>query len=199
MNMTTLPELRDRLFALKGATMVTMIARTEPTLIGGKSCPLKGLVKVSRVNGVINWDYGNAVNRQRGRENQPTDESGKVEKFVPQPRKWGARLHEMLRSGRGDRLLPLVAKNWNQRTITLEELQAMPVEELYLEYKPQETLYYAYFLNGKPIDKAEAHKHVRPSYQPKTQETDKEIRLRDYKLTNIRQLNMLGETLVIAS
>ncbi len=194
----SLPALRDRLFTLNGATMVTMVARTKPDMIGGKSCPLAGLEKLARVNGVINWHYGKAVMKQRVKESQPLDADGSVKQFVPKPRSWGVRLfEEMQRADKFERLLPLVAKNWTGKLITLGQLQALPVEELYLEYKPERSLSYMYFLNGKVIEKDEAHKHIRPSYQPKTQETDKEIRLRDYKLTNIIQLTMQGQTFIV--
>jgi hypothetical protein len=194
----TLPELRDRLFQLTGATMVTMVARTKPDMVGGKKCPLAGLEKVSRVNGVINWHYGNAVNRQRIRENQPTDENGNVEQFVPQARSWGVRLfEEMQRADRYQRLLPLVAKKWEGRIITLAELQSLPVDELYLEYKPEQTLEYHYYLGDREIPHDEAHQHIRQSKQPATQQTDKEIRLRDYKLTSIEQITLQGEHFVV--
>lgn len=194
----TLPELRDRLWQLRGATAVTMVARTKPDMIGGKKCPLAGLEKVAKVNGMINWHYGNAVNRQRLREEQPTDEAGNVKEFVPQKRTWGKRLYEELqRADKFRRLVPLVAKNWEHPVITLEQLQEIPVEELYLEYKPEASLEYHYYLNGVEVSKEEAHKHIRPSTQPKTQETDKEIRLRDYKLVNIEQITLGGEHFVV--
>jgi len=197
----TLTELRDELFAVKGASMVTMVARTLPDLIGGKKrSPMAGLEKVSRVNGVINWHYANAVNKQRERE-------GHGEHFTAQPRSWGVRLFELLEAERlaaiaerrdpKPRLLPLVAKKWEGRLITLDELRTLPPEELYLEYKPEKTLEYHYYREGVEVSHDEAHKFTKPSEQPSTQETEKEIRLRDYKLTSIEQLTMNGITYVV--
>ena len=71
------------LHAIRGATIVSFIASTEPKLKAGN--PFPGLRKVSRVNGVLNFNYEKAVNRQRDRE-------GMVADFVAEPRKWGVRV-----------------------------------------------------------------------------------------------------------
>ena len=65
--------LVEMLRANKGATAVTIVAKTSQSVT---------VFKVSRVNGMIGFRYDNAVNRQLAREGQQAD-------FVAKPRKWG--------------------------------------------------------------------------------------------------------------
>lgn len=186
--------LRNMLFNLRGATMVSIIAETEPKLTGGKKCPFAGVVKVSYVNGQINWNYQNAVNKQRMREDQPINEDGTIEDFVPLPRKWGSRLHTL--NDRGEkRLLPLVAHNANLESeiVTEDQLVNIPVECLYLEYRPLKTVDYKYFLNGVEVDREEVNKYL-PKPSPGRQGVENQIILRDYKLGSIKEITMNGET-----
>lgn len=195
--------LRDMLFNQVGATFVTFIARTEPKLKGGKKNRLHGLQKVANVNGTINWIYENAVNNQRGRE---AEEGELIEAFEALPRTWGQRLHDALpkRTG-GHRVLPWVAhekgnkeKYANRFRCTLEELQAMPVEDLYLEFKPGTSIEYKYMLNGVEVPAEEAHAeiYVAPN-EGQRQEVEEVVRVRDYKLTNIEQITMNNNTFIL--
>lgn len=210
MQTISLAELRDKLLEQRGATVISMVTRTSPDLVGGKKCPLVGMEKVSYVVGMINWDYSNSVNRQRIRENQPIDGSGEVEEFKAMPRAWGRRLHKIMSEERGKEfgnrkrsLLPFVhhtkGVKWSLEDgdVTIEELKTLPVEELSLEFKPENTVEYKYFLDGKEVDKELAHQHVRPASASSRQETRKEIILRDYKLTSIEQVTIGGEVFIV--
>ena len=76
--------LLDELRKNKGARIVTIVTSTTPRM--RKSNPFDGNIrKVSRTNGMLNWHYARAVNRQRDRE-------GKETNFEAQPRKWGTRI-----------------------------------------------------------------------------------------------------------
>jgi hypothetical protein len=81
-------QLVDGLRAQRGARPVTIEARTKPATCkhaaDGRVNPFTGLIKVSVVNGIANWHYEPAVNRQREREGKPVD-------FEALPRKWGNR------------------------------------------------------------------------------------------------------------
>jgi hypothetical protein len=189
-------ELRDRLFHLRGATFVTMVARTVPTLRGGKSCPLKGLEKISRVNGLVNWSYENSVNNQRGREAEVGEQP---EKFVAHPRKWGKRLHDALRLESGkQRLLPLVAYDFPVSDITLDELRKIPVDELYLEFKFERSLWHHYELNGKDIPASQVEPWLPPKRESGRQEVEKPVILRDYKLVNLQEITLGNETYALS-
>ena len=80
-------QLVEKLLNLKpGNNFITFDAVTQPKLKGGKSNPLNGAVmKVSTVNGCIQFSYENSVNRQLDRE-------GKEKDFSAKPRKWGKRI-----------------------------------------------------------------------------------------------------------
>lgn len=67
----------------KGCTFATIRTNTDPKL--KKSCPIVGVRKLSHLNVMIGFNYENAVNNQRTREESEAD-------FVAQPRKWGKRV-----------------------------------------------------------------------------------------------------------
>jgi hypothetical protein len=71
------------LYSVRGATMVSFIASTEPRLKAGN--PFPGLRKITKIGGVLNFNYAAAVNRQREREGMTPD-------FVAESRKWGQRV-----------------------------------------------------------------------------------------------------------
>jgi hypothetical protein len=73
------------------ASFITLTTLTEPDWKALKDTagvnPHKGLVKKrTKINGVFNWSYEAAVNRQRVREGTTPD-------FESLPRKWGTRVH----------------------------------------------------------------------------------------------------------
>ena len=87
----TRSDLVEKMKGRKGAFFVTIVAETDPRLLKTDN-PYVGTTKISRVNGLLNWIYENAVNNQRFRENQPLDNNGEVEQFTALPRKWGVRV-----------------------------------------------------------------------------------------------------------
>jgi hypothetical protein len=203
--LTTLSAFRTMLFGVKGAKPVTIITRTEPTLTGGKKCPLAGLVKISTVNGMINFNYENAVNRQRSRE-------GNSEVFESAARKWGKRLYEapeevenpnsvqrIERKRRTPRHLPFVAKNWKEDTITIDEFNEIPNDELYLEMKVENSGDYIYMLNGEEIPKEKVAPYLPKKKEGERQDLEKTVILRDYKIENVEQITIDGESYKIAS
>jgi len=68
----------------KGAKPVTIVAKTFPK-VRKTNNPHPNIVKVSRVNGMVNFIYENAVNNQRKREGETPD-------FEAAPRQWGQRI-----------------------------------------------------------------------------------------------------------
>lgn len=192
--LTTLAGFRSMLFNVRGAKPVTIVTRTEPTLTGGKKCPLAGLVKVSTVNGMINFNYENAVNRQRSRE-------GNNEVFESASRKWGKRLYETPENEtrRNPRHLPFVAKNWKEETISVEEFNEIPNDELYLEMKVENSGDYIYMLNGVEIPKEQVAPYLPKKKEGERQEVEKTVILRDYKIENVEQITIDGESYKIAS
>lgn len=80
----TLESFRAAMLVLKGSLIVTLETETVPAM-NKTDNPYVGTVKRSAVNGVINWGYELAVNRQRLREGMEAD-------FSAYPRKWGQRI-----------------------------------------------------------------------------------------------------------
>jgi len=151
-------QLVDMLLKNKGATAVTIVARTMPK---GAKPPV---FKVSRVNGMIGWNYANSVNNQLARE-------GKATVFVARPRAWGTRIEGT----------PLVEHKG----------------EYYLEFKVEKSLDYRFEdENGNEIN--EKTVSLLPSRKPQTQGTEKEIILRDYKVSSIVSITYKGVCYLIA-
>jgi hypothetical protein len=78
-------QLVEMLVKNKGAKIVTLHTETQPQMRKMNN-PYLGVVKKSRINGVVNFNYENSVNRQREREGSETD-------FVAEERKWGHRIN----------------------------------------------------------------------------------------------------------
>lgn len=192
------------LYNVRGAKAVTIVARTKPKLSGGKKCPYAGVEKISTVNGMINFNYENSVNNQRERE-------GNEEVFESAPRQWGKRLYEtpeevenpnssqrIDRKRKNPRHLPFVAKNWEDDTITEEEFNQIPDEELYLEMKVQGSAGYIYMMNGVEQDKDLVNAYLPKSSDSGRQEVEKPIILRDFKFEGVEDITLNGEFYKVA-
>ncbi len=165
-------QLIKNLLTRKGAFPATIVAVTKVhnlrAKMDGVANPLwlahkaGRLLKRSRVNGMINWIYGNSVNYQRVREEQPLTDDGAVEHFEPAPRKWGERVKGT----------PFVRHN----------------NGIYLEVKVERSLEHRYELDGKPIDASEVEPFIADTKESARQKTDKAIYCRDYALGNIEHI-----------
>jgi hypothetical protein len=78
-------QLVEMLVKNKGAKIVTLYTETEPKMRKANN-PYLGVVKKSRINGVVNFNYENSVNRQRVREDSVPD-------FKAEERKWGKKIN----------------------------------------------------------------------------------------------------------
>lgn len=149
-----------------GAKPVTITTTTVPDLVGGKSCPLAGRVqKVSRVNGFLNFNYQNAVNRQLGRED-------KEQEFEAHPRKWGNRKKGFV------------------------YYESKGEKKVYLEVKVEKSLDHEYYVDGEKVSDDVVKPYLRPS-SPSRQGTDKEVIVRDYRISNILKLCCGGQEYVL--
>lgn len=75
-------QFQEILNKLNGPTITTLITKTIPELI---NCPLKNIVKITHLNGIIQWNYQNAVNNQRIKENKKPN-------FQAKQRTWGTKI-----------------------------------------------------------------------------------------------------------
>jgi len=157
MKTITKQELLNIVAKQKGATFVSIETETEQKLLGGKSNPLKGLIKRSKIAGVLNGNYTNMVNNQRIREEKESD-------FVAQPRVWGIRIEGT----------PLIKHKDNY----------------YIEVKVQSTQKPDYFLGEKRIENDD----VKPFLPQRkaNQGLDTDIILRDYNISSIKRIKILG-------
>jgi len=179
-------EIKMVLAKKKGAFPLTIVTETIPKLKGSKKCPMLSngpITKMTTVNGMANWLYENAVNKQKQREGQKAD-------FVSHPRKWGARL------SLPTSVLPFVhhieglVQPSHKEIPNLDHLPS--TDELYLELKCQNVYDVKYFQNDKEIDKSVLIPYLPVRNDGDRQEVENVVILRDYKLTNIKELRMDG-------
>lgn len=164
----TVEMLASMLAQHRGATPVTLVARTVPPMRKTGN-PLAGdVVKVSRVNAIIGFLYENSVNNQRLRE-QGED----APLFESHPRKWGRRVLPS----------PLVEHTDKKGNFIR-----------YLEVKVQKSLGYEYrsISTGTPIPDAEVECYLPKKVEGARQEVENPVILRDYDLRNILEIRMLG-------
>lgn len=156
-------QLVDLMRNNKGATAVTIVARTEPDMRKTGNPYIGQVFKVSRVNGMIGFRYENAVNNQLGREGEAKD-------FVAQPRKWGVHIDGT----------PLIEHKGNYYV-------EMKVE------KSLDSRYEDGAGNELENDVLDLVKQFIPvKNKPATQGTEKEVICRDYKVSTILSLTYRG-------
>jgi hypothetical protein len=166
----TTEQLKELLLSHRGASAVSIVARTVPSMFKTGN-PLWGNVcKITRRNGMLGANYTRSVNRQRGREGRPTDRQGRLLLFSARPRRWGNHVGES----------PLIEHKG----------------KLYLDIKVERTLELQYrTLNPDAvIARHQVEKFTAPrSTESSRQQVHRQIVLRDYTLENILELRMGGE------
>jgi hypothetical protein len=80
----TIEQLKPLLASALGAQIITIVARTDARLRKTDN-PFGHVEKITRVNGMVNWNYGRAVRNQQLRE-------GSSGVFRASERAWGTRL-----------------------------------------------------------------------------------------------------------
>lgn len=83
MEQITAQQFVNKILERPGAIILTFTSTTEPKL--KKTWTGPKVYKQSTVNGIVNYNYQDAVNRQRVREGLSAD-------FVSEPRTWGERV-----------------------------------------------------------------------------------------------------------
>lgn len=163
--MISLHELLERLLVFPQCHFVGLLAVHEPEM-KKRNNPFRGQVlKISRVNGAINWRYARAVNRQRVREDKPAD-------FAASPRTWGNRINGC----------PLV-------------VHMMDGPQFYLEVKRERVERWYFDRNTlQPIPETELMPYL-PRRAKSRQKLDREVVLRDYRLDHIAEMTINGQTL----
>jgi hypothetical protein len=173
-----LQNLQAELVETKGARIVSLTTAVVPELkqLIDRLCVFDyELMKISHINGIVNFKYAEAVNRQRLREAEETAKKLGLLKitipeiFIAKPRKWGTKLE-------GTPFISHVLKNTGEHKLYLEIKIERSINHLY--YQPSQK---------KIID----DKIVEPYLREKSdsnkinQEVEKEIILRDYNVKNI--------------
>lgn len=125
METITKQELRDMLLnARRGANIVSIETETTPRMRKTDNPYAGRLVKQSKINGMINWYYENAVNNQREREGKNAD-------FEAKPRRWGSRIHGTpLVEHKGKYYLELKVENRYGKTYIDDQGNEVPQEEI---------------------------------------------------------------------
>lgn len=155
---------------VKGTTMVTVETETNVDKEMSKDSPYRGIRKFQAFNGAIGYIYENALNRQATRE-------GKETNLTAKPHPWG----------------------------DMDEKHLFRINrksgEKYLSVRFNRSLWVRYVMpNGEEIPNALVEVWLRDKSKSSSQATlDKEIIVRDFKMSSILAIQMMGETYVLRS
>jgi hypothetical protein len=160
MKNTKRENLLNILSTVKGTSAVSFNTTTSVKM-NKTNNPYHGRVtKVSKVNGIVGFNYKNSCNNQLERE-------GKEKNFKPQSRKWG----------KHDEKIPCVINHTNKNG---EFKQYVNLKVQSTSDKPK------YFLDDEPINKEVIKDFLPQSKKPNTQKNiDDEIVVRDYDVDSI--------------
>ena len=165
----TRQQLIDKLSQKRGATFVTVTTRTVPSMRKTGNPFVGKVFKISKVNGTAWHIYANSVNNQREREGSV------AANFEALPRVWGTRISQT----------SLVEHKGN----------------FYLELKVESSLGHRYVNSaGKDLTPDEVERlkpFLSKPRQAATQQTEKEIILRDYRIENIIAIAMDSQKFII--
>ena len=161
-------ELMELLNGRKGAAIVSIVTRTSPEMRKTANPYFGRVTKVSKVLVMVGWSYENAVNAQRLREAKDGDV---VDYFESQPRKWGSRI---------------------KGTPFVEHKGAY-----YLEAKVQRSLGCQYEMDGKVIDPEILKPFMKERSSAANQGVEREVIVRDYRLSSIEQVTIADVTYVV--
>ena len=176
-------ELEKLLRLVKSARMVSLVALTDPAMRKTDNPHFGRIRKISRVGGVINFLYEHSVNRQRLRENQPTDSSGNVERFGAFPRRWGQRV-------KGTPLVEHVPEGVGCVRCYLE-IKVQRRESKYVDRESMAPVQYEEIRQWLKYDERNIAEGVR-------QQVDRPVVLRDFRLDHIASIKGIdggGETI----
>lgn len=159
---------------IRGTSTATVTYETDPKMVKKHRetkmpNPYDGLVvKRTTINVTLGFDYTNSVNNQKEREGQARD-------FVAQPRTWGERI---------------------KGTTLVSHKDAIYLEAK-INGKPQENIFIS-IDTRQPIDKSILQPYLPvASTSEGRQGTEKEIVMRDIKLSSIKEIKLKGEHYVI--
>ena len=154
-------QLMKILFDVKGARFCTIVTTTEPKM-NKKNNPYFGnLLKTSEANVTMNFIYENAVNNQQIRE-------GNEGTFVVKPRTWGEKIPNTCFIMHNDQMYMEVKYN------------AIPSSSYYSTIETNEIINKEFIKPFLPAKKSQAE----------SQGVEKEIIIRDIKISNIREIKI---------
>jgi len=166
MKTVTKSQLGAIIQAQRGAVICTLDTLTDARLKKtGNPLASVGVLKASRVNGILNFEYEDAVNRQQGREGGPQD-------FTVSARKWGT---------------PLPGARW------MIEHQGRLYVQLKVERATQKPRYMRAD-NHRYIAAATVKPFLPKKYSSaEAQGVEREVVVRDYALDSVRVARIGGE------
>jgi hypothetical protein len=161
-------KLASLLLGIANCQFVGLTALTVPDMRKTRNPHAGRTVKISRVNGPINWRYSASVQAQLRRE-------GKADAFKAFPRVWGRRVKDC----------PLVVHANDDGTHLYLE---MKVEQRSVGYFNTETF--------QRIPEEEIAKFLKKK-KPSRQGTDKEIVLKDFRIDHISEITIARDSYII--
>jgi hypothetical protein len=167
----TRERLFDMLSVLKGATIITFVAKTEPKMRKTGNPFVGNVWKWAKVNGILNFHYDKAVLKRLEKEGKSADEF-----------KQGSSWHEPVMVD--NKLTPFCKHKTNGKFY----LRFMLKGAIESEYRQND---------GTPIDFKDIEKFIPEKSDYANQGTDDPIIFLTYGLESIQQITMNGETFQI--
>jgi hypothetical protein len=123
-------EMQAMLLDTTSSTIVTLTALTIPEYNKTGFEYTNNILKLARVNGMLNWVYKKSVNNQREREGLEPD-------FEPLPRSWGTQLDRPGADGKKTCFISHVLKNTGEHKLYLKFKvhRVLDVQYLTLDYQ----------------------------------------------------------------
>lgn len=160
----SIDELKTLLLNSTGAVISTLDTKTIPRMRKTNNPFIGDCFKVSTVNVIINFNYENSVNRQRDREESATD-------FKGQERKWGTYEGGVFVQHKGN---------------------------MYLQAKVEKVLNTKYIHEDGSLysesDVSKLKEYFPPHNPSKTQDLQREVVMRNYKIDNIIGIRCYGKS-----
>lgn len=173
--------LANLLGSLRTSTIISIHARTIPDMRKTGNPWYGHVVKLAYLRAIIGASYESSVNRRREKEAALAGRTS-VDYFHAGERTWGKRVIRKPRRRQSQK---------DRQTAPLIRHKG----KLYLNLQRQKMLHYEYrdTVTAAEIPAAEIEPWIRPRNEGRRQQLDNPVINRDYTLTNILQVRMLGK------
>ena len=208
-------EMLALLFAKRGATMLSFVAQTDPKPLkksrtDGTPTPWSSLIKVAKVNGVVNFHYDEGVIRRLAKEgksdsdfrkgssfHQPIlTEDGKLTPFAIHKADAAAVVGWHTIVQKKDNSGPNVVDS-TANDFTIDDLLKSPTARIYIRFQLKSAIDSEYMGDGKTLTYEDVKNYIPLPSSYDNQGLDDPLKFLCYGVETIQSLNLDGMTYLI--